>query len=90
MVYLTKIIIYSTQNAPRYNFLEVFEPKYDDTNVYFWMYDFDSKEFKPAGTFDVKGLADLFYLATMKDKVAILTNIDDDMIRNSNHSIFRF
>lgn len=47
------------------------------------MYDFDSEEFQSAGVFNVKGLPDLYYLATMKDKVAILTNIDDDMIRDS-------
>ena len=66
-----------------YNLFEVFEPKYEDTNVYFWMYDFDSEEFQSAGVFNVKGLPDLYYMATMKDKVAILTNIDDDMIRDS-------
>ena len=65
------------------NLFEVFEPKYEDTNVYFWMYDFDTEEFQSAGVFNVKGLPDLYYLATMKDKVAILTNIDDDMIRES-------
>ena len=47
------------------------------------MYDFDTEEFQSAGVFNVKGLPDLYYLATMKDKVAILTNIDDDMIRDS-------
>ena len=61
----------------------MFEPKYEDTNVYFWIYDFNSEKFQSAGEFNVKGLPDLYYLATMKDKVAILTNIDDDMIRNS-------
>lgn len=59
--------------------LLVFEPKYEDTNVYFWIYDFNSEKFQSAGEFNVKGLPDLYYLATMKDKVAILTNIDDDM-----------
>ena len=47
------------------------------------MYDFDSEEFQSAGVFNVKGLPGLYYMATMKDKVAILTNIDDDMIRDS-------
>ena len=51
------------------------------------MYDFDSEEFQSAGVFNVKGLPDLYYLATMKDKVAILTNIDDDMIRDSISSL---
>ena len=48
------------------------------------MYDFDSEEFQSAGVFNVKGLPDLYYMATMKDKIAILTNIDDDMIRDAN------
>ena len=68
--------------SKKYNLLQVFEPEYDNTNVFFWLYDYDLEEFKSAGAFNVKGLADLFYLATMKDKVAILTNIDDDMIRD--------